>query len=201
PFVLRPRAPRPPANQWYESPTASNATPRKKANTPGAIGVSCRAGKFQRTAPTARFSAIANMGTAGTRGTRKPGPLRRSRRRNAMTEAWTNAKRPRKAKLARIAIVSIVRKTRIPDPTNVRATAAGGTSRPPIRANTRGRSPSRAMLNDVRIAAVRFEFKAPHMETTPITRNASRTYGPPRQFVMLTSTMSSDPPRHALQQG
>src|SRR5204863_215300 len=76
PFVLRPRAPRPPANQWYESPTASHATPRKKANTPGAIGVSCRAGKFHRTAPTARFSAIANMGTAGTRG-RRTGQHRR----------------------------------------------------------------------------------------------------------------------------
>src|SRR2546427_2730957 len=171
------------------------------ANVPGGIGASLRAGEFQSRAPRARFNAIAAIGTAGTSGTRKPGALRRSPRRKAMTEAWTNAKRPRNARLARIAIVSIVRKTRTPAPTNVRATAAGGTSRPPIRARLPGRRRSRAMLNEVLIAAVRFEFRAPYIETTPMIRTESRTNGCPMKYRTPNRTISSDPPTQAVQVG
>src|SRR5229473_1032598 len=138
---------------------------------------------------------------SGRRARPRPGRLRRSRRRRAMTDAWTKAKRARNAKLARTAVVSIVRKTRTPDPTKVMATAAGGTSRPLIRAKTPGRRPSRAILNDVRIAAVRFEFRAPYIERTPTIRKASRTYGWPRKFGTLTRTMSSDPATQALHAG
>src|SRR2546428_4323232 len=138
---------------------------------------------------------MAAMGTAGTSGTRNPGALRLSPRRNATTEACTNANKPRNARLARIAIVSIVRKTRKPAPTNVRATAAGGTSRPPMRAKLPGRRRSRAMLNEVLIAAVRFEFKAPYIETIPMINTTTLTYGPPTKCRMPERTMSSDPPR------
>src|SRR2546427_175410 len=138
---------------------------------------------------------MAAMGTAGTSGTRNPGALRLSPRRNATTEACTNANKPRNARLARIAIVSIVRKTRKPAPTNVRATAAGGTSRPPMRAKLPGRRRSRAMLNDVLIAAVRFEFKAPYIETIPMINTMTLTYGPPTKCRMPERTMSSEPPR------
>src|SRR5256712_12230721 len=138
---------------------------------------------------------MAAMGTAGTSGTRNPGALRLSPRRNATTEACTNANKPRNARLARIAIVSIVRKTRKPAPTNVRATAAGGTSRPPMRAKLSGRRRSRAMLNEVLIAAVRFEFKAPYIETIPMINTTTLTYGPPTKCRMPERTMSSDPPR------
>src|SRR2546427_1377508 len=138
---------------------------------------------------------MAAMGTAGTSGTRNPGALRLSPRRNATTEACTNANKPRNARLARIAIVSIVRKTRKPAPTNVRATAAGGTSRPPMRAKLPGRRRSRAMLNEVLIAAVRFEFKAPYIETIPMINTTALTYGPPTKCRMPERTMSSDPPR------
>src|SRR5256712_437249 len=138
---------------------------------------------------------MAAMGTAGTSGTRNPGALRLSPRRNATTEACTNANKPRNARLARIAIVSIVSKTRKPAPTNVRATAAGGTSRPPMRAKLSGRRRSRAMLNEVLIAAVRFEFKAPYIETIPMINTTALTYGPPTKCRMPERTMSSDPPR------
>src|SRR3989442_340876 len=138
---------------------------------------------------------MAAIGTAGTSGTRNPGALRLSPRRNATTEACTNANKPRNARLARIAIVSIVRKTRKPAPTNVRATAAGGTSRPPMRAKLPGRRRSRAMLNEVLIAAVRFEFKAPYIETIPMINTTALTYGPPTKCRMHETAMSSDPPR------
>src|SRR2546425_230712 len=144
---------------------------------------------------------MAAMGTAGTRGTRNPGALRLSPRRNATTEACTNANKPRNARLARIAIVSIVRKTRKPAPTNVRATAAGGTSRPPMRAKLSGRRRSRAMLNEVLIAAVRFEFKAPYIETIPMINTTTLTYGPPTKCRMPERTMSSDPPRQPAHAG
>src|SRR3989454_651019 len=144
---------------------------------------------------------MAAMGTAGTSGTRNPGALRLSPRRNATTEACTNANKPRNARLARIAIVSIVRKTRKPAPTNVRATAAGGTSRPPMRAKLSGRRRSRAMLNEVLIAAVRFEFKAPYIETIPMINTTTLTYGPPTKCRMPERTMSSDPPRQPAHAG
>src|SRR2546428_489442 len=144
---------------------------------------------------------MAAMGTAGTSGTRNPGALRLSPRRNATTEACTNANKPRNARLARIAIVSIVRKTRKPAPTNVRATAAGGTSRPPMRAELSGRRRARAMLNEVLIAAVRFEFKAPYIETIPMINTTTLTYGPPTKCRMPERTMSSDPPRQPAHAG
>src|SRR6266581_5663264 len=112
-------------------PITSQRPPKPTASSPGGIGESVIAGKFQSVAPRARLSATASIGTAGTNGTRNPGPLRRSRRRSAITDAWTNAKRPRNARLARTAIVSTVRKTSTPAPSTVNATAAGGTSRPP----------------------------------------------------------------------
>ena len=57
------------------------------------------------------------------------------------------------------------------------------------------------MLNEVLIAAVRFEFSAPYIETIPINRTAPRTYGWPRKDQRLRRTMSSDPPTHAVQFG
>src|SRR3989449_2335904 len=172
------------------------------ANVPGGMGGSAGAGKFEGRARRARLNEIAAIGTEGTSGTRKPGALRRSPRRKAMTDAWTNAKRPRNARLARIAIVSMVRKTRSPAPTHVRATAAGGTSRPPIRARIPGRRRSRAMLKEVLIAAVRFEFRAPYIETTPMIRTESRMYGCPSwKYRTPNSTMSSDPPTQAVHAG
>src|SRR3989454_54916 len=165
------------------------------ASVPGGSGASLLAGEFHKSAPRARFSATAAMGTAGTSGTRNPGALRLSPRRRATTDACTNANRPRNARLARIAIVSIVRNTRNPAPTKVRATAAGGTSRPPMRAKLPGRRRSRAMLNDVLIAAVRFEFKAPYIETIPMINTMTLTYGPPTKCRMPERTMSSEPPR------
>src|SRR5438094_2356396 len=141
------------------------------------------------------------MGTAGTSGTRNPGALRRSPRRSATTDACTNANRPRNARLARIAIVSIVRNTRNPAPTKVRATAAGGTSRPPVRAQLPGRRRWRAMVNDVVIAAVRFEFRAPYIEPIPMIKTMTLTYGCPTKCRTPERTMSSDPPKQAAHPG
>src|SRR3990170_4781396 len=142
------------------------------------------------------------IGRAGTRGTRKPGPVRRSRLRRETTEAWTNAKRRRNASPARMAIVSRLRARIAAVAAVVTASAAGGTSRPPTRARLAGRSPSRAMPNEVLIADVRFAFKAPAMEAIPTRRKISRQSGPPRaKRVTLTIPKSSVAPPQAVHPG